>query len=494
MAEPRCTLVVALLLFACTSGGGGDPGGSTGMGDSNPGAEGSPSASDPSAASASTAASGAASDSTAASGADDTQGDGPGTCGVTPDRIRIREVDVGVQVLADEDEVALHPITISPIPSGGARLAWVGEDGQIHVTALDADDTVVGPAFALPGQDLAALHADDDGGVVLLTRPAEGGGTLNCGAPTNLCGTPPDPAVPCFDMVLARFDGETETWATRLTDADAELPPYSTGPDGPNVTFIWWYAHHGRIAFDGARWAAYFGAAISVSQEGCINIHQGDRMQVVDAAGNLADGGFDWGCSHSGYERIAWDGDAGAFVTVCKTDNDNRIAFAPDYRTIRPVDLWYANLGELVPATGGGTWMITSDIRDGQPSAAEGLADVHLLHAFDGEPDIELVIPVDASLNARAPHLAAYGDDRMIAAWETSTSPGDLVQGDPARQMFVQTRDRTTGVAEGDAIEFDVLGNRYHELVAFPDGSVAFTAPGSTATSITIARVLPCGG
>ncbi|XXX73134.1 hypothetical protein WMF30_36345 [Sorangium sp. So ce134] len=417
---------------------------------------------------------------------------GPGACGVTRDRIRITEVDVGIPVINNEDEAALKPLVISPIPSGGSRLAWMSDDDQVHVVELDDGDRPVGPSLGLPANDFSDLYADDAGGVLLLTRDAEGGGTLNCGAPTNLCGTPPSPPVPCYDMYMVRFDGARETWATKLTSSSAALPPYSTGPTGPNVFMIWWYAHHGRIAFDGSRYAGYFGAAISVSQGGCINIHQGDRMKVVDAGGELQSGGFDWGCSHSGYERILWDERAGKFVTVCKTDNNNRIAFAPDYTTIYPVDLAYSNLGNLVSASGGGYWLTASNIRPGQPAGSNGLADVRLLHFTGGAADKDLAIASEPGLNHRAPHLAAYGDSRMLAAWETTSRAGDIARNDPGRALFVQARDRETGEAEGEPIEVDVLGNRYQDFVAFPDGSVAFAAPGSASTKIRVLRVLPC--
>ncbi|WP_437964545.1 hypothetical protein WMF04_33295 [Sorangium sp. So ce260] len=417
---------------------------------------------------------------------------GPGACGVTRDRIRITEIDVGIPVSNNEDEAALRPLVISPVPSGGSRLAWMSDDDQVHVLQLDEGDQAEGPSLGLPANDFSDLYADDAGGVLLLTRDAEGGGTLNCGAPANLCGTPPSPPVPCHDMYMVRFDGARETWATKLTSSSAALPPYSTGPTGPDVFMIWWYAHHGRIAFDGARYAGYFGAAISVSQGGCINIHQGDRMKVVDASGELLRDGFDWGCSHSGYERILWDERAGKFVTVCKTDNNNRIAFAPDYTTISPVDLAYSNLGNLVTASGGGYWLTASDIRPGQPAGSNGLADVRLLHFTDGAADRNITIAGGAGLNHRAPHLAAYGGSRMLAAWETTSRAGDIARNDPERTLYVQTRDRATGEAEGEPLEVDVLGNRYQDLVAFPDGSVAFAAPGSTSTRIRVLRVLPC--
>src|SRR5262249_28602525 len=143
---------------------------------------------------------------------------------------------------------------------------------------------------------------------------------------------------------------------------------------------------------DGERYASYFGAAISISQEGCINIHQGDRLRLVTTDGTLEDGGFGWGCSHSGYERIVYDSRSKNFVTVCKTDNDNRIAFAPDYRTIRPVDLSYSNFGDVVLDPAGGYWLITSDIRTGEPAAMDGLADIHLLHATDGMSDQDIIL------------------------------------------------------------------------------------------------------
>lgn len=198
-----------------------------------------------------------------------------GACAVDANSLRITHLELDQDIIANEDEAALKPVVISPKPGGGSRVAFMGDDEQVHVVELDEEDQPTGVSAAFPAHDFSDLYADDSGGVLLLTRDAPGGGTLNCGEPTNLCGEPPEPAIPCFDMYLVRFDGESETWATQLTDSSASLPSYSTGKSGPEVVFIWWYAHHGRIAFDGERYASYFGAAISVSQDGCINIHQG---------------------------------------------------------------------------------------------------------------------------------------------------------------------------------------------------------------------------
>jgi hypothetical protein len=394
--------------------------------------------------------------------------------------------------------IGLAPLVISPIPQGGSRLAFMGSDGMVHVGQLDANDQLVaGSVFGLPAFDFQDLYADNGGGVLLVSRNAHGGGTGNCGNPSNLCGTPPNPPDPCWDMYFVRFDGTHETWATQLTQSSAQHPPYLNSPtDSNNVIYIWWYAHNGRIAFDGSHYAGYFGAAISVSQGGCVNIHQGDRMQVVDSAGAIQAGGFDWGCSHSGYERIVWDG--AKFVTVCKNDaptggKSGRIAFAPNTTTIDPVDLYYSDLGSVSKAGGGGYWIITSDIRAGQTANSDGLADIHLLHTTGGAPDKDITLASDTGLNDRAPHLADFGTNRMLAAWETSTQAGDLNQGDPARKLYVRALDATTGAAQGAPYQVPgVTGSRYQDFRAYPDHSVAYAAAGSSATKVKILRILPC--
>ncbi|KAG4045511.1 hypothetical protein PC123_g19081, partial [Phytophthora cactorum] len=224
---------------------------------------------------ASSSSSGSSSDNSITPSTSTTTADNSKLC--AKPRIQITDVDVGAAIEANEDEAALKLVAIAAIPGGGSRVAFQSGN-NIIVRELDADDKLVtsSPAVKVPLHDFADIHADKNGFVILGTRDAEGGGTLNCGNPSNLCGSAPSPAVPCYDMYMVRYDGTKESWATKLTSSSASLPPYSTGKTGPDVYMIWWYAHHGRIAFDGKNWAAYFGAAISTSEGGCINIHQGD--------------------------------------------------------------------------------------------------------------------------------------------------------------------------------------------------------------------------
>jgi hypothetical protein len=81
----------------------------------------------------------------------------------------------------------------------------------------------------------------------------------------------------------------------------------------------------------------------------------------------------------------------------------------------------------------------------------------------------------------------------LLVAWETSSASGDIRRSDSSRAFHIQVRDSATGAAIGDPLVVSgVLGNRYQEFRAFPDGSAAFPAPGSNAQSIAILRVLPC--
>jgi hypothetical protein len=516
----RQFLVVASLVFESLHGCGSSSSESgTGQG-SDAGASGSSTGGSSSGASGSgssgsSGSSGAASD----AGSSGASGDDGGACAIGASNVRVTEVDVGSTVGYNEVDSngaspGLEPLAISPVPGGGSRVSWMGTDGNVHIAQLDANDQLVaGSALALPAFDYEDLYADDSGGVVLVTRPALGGSAANhdCGNIDNLCGLVADypTADPCMDMYLVRFDGAKETWATKLTDTTASLPAYDTSPKATtNVVYIWWYAHNGRIAFDGSRYGAYFGAAISVSQA-CvgsstlttgINIHQGDRLAVVSATtGAPETGGFGWGCSHSAFERVIWDPAASSFVTVCENDaptggKSGRIALAPATTTIYAEDLAYSNFGSVLSDPAGGYWAITSDIRAGQPAGADGLADVLLLHFTTGAADSPpRTLASDPGLNDRAPHLVAFGNERMLAAWESSTQTGDLLPTDTGRKLYVQTLDASTGAAEGAPYYVSgVLGSRYQDFRAFPDGSVAYPAPGSTATSIKILRVSPC--
>jgi hypothetical protein len=387
--------------------------------------------------------------------------------------VSIKEIDVGGTVVVNEDDAALKLLSISPIPAGGSRVAWMGNDSQVHVTTLDCTDNVVS-SFGLPALDYGDIYADDSGGVLLAARAAQGGGTLNCGTPSNLCGTPPSPAIPCYDEYMVRFDGNTETWATKLTTSSATLPPYSTGPTGADVYFIWWYAHHGRIAFDGTNWAGYYGVAISTSQacttggNTAINIHQGDEMRVVSPTGMRLTGhnSFDLGCSHSGFEKIVWDPSAARFVMVCRSDTYPKPGLIANVQNlIASIDTVNSAVSDLVIASGGGYWVLASN------TTANAL---HLYKFTTGTASADISLGTGTK-----PHLVAYGS-HLLASWGSGSA------------MVGQILDRATGATIGSTFPIAVPSNQFQDFRSYADGSAAYVAPGSSATKLKIVRVAPC--
>jgi hypothetical protein len=401
--------------------------------------------------------------------------------------VRITSFNAGSAIsYAGDDETGVMPLAIAAIPGGDSRVAWItgytangsSTKSQLHVAQLDCDDKLVGTPFTMDAYDFQDIAADANGGVVVLTRDAQGGGTLNCGATSNLCGTAPNPPDACYDTYMVRYDcSGNEQWATKLTTSNATNPPYTFG-SGSNF-MVWWYQHQGRIAYDGTNYAAYFCDAITIQNTTCTNnstnstggvdIHEGDRMQVVGPTGSLLTGhdSFAVGCSHSGFTRIIWDQAAGHFIMTCKTDNNNRIA-QPAYTTVYPVTLDGSYVGDLVVANGGGYWLTVSNG-----------GSVHLLHFNTGKQADQ-----DKPLaSANYPHLVAYGANNMVAVW-ASTATGNMTA-----QVF-----DTSGNQVSSSFAIAVPGHPYQSFKSFPDGSAAYASVGSSTATIQIARIMPCSG
>lgn len=246
--------------------------------------------------------------------------------------VAVKEIDVGVAVMNYGGEGDTDPLTmaIAALPSGGSRLAWLGADNRVYLARLDCNKQLIGTTTSIPAVDLQDLLADEEGDVVLVTRNATNGGPDNCGY-GQLCG---GSSSQCKSMHMVRFDDAGNLqWEQQVTNQSYSLAGYNNG-----AHFVWWYQHHGRLAFDGdSNYAAYFADAITVNNGSCVDIHQGDRMKVVDTSGSLVRGhtdSFEVGCSHSWQTRMAWDPRSNHFVMVCATDNDCRIAQPNSYRTV----------------------------------------------------------------------------------------------------------------------------------------------------------------
>lgn len=382
------------------------------------------------------------------------QGDCGRPAGPTP-VVKVTEIDVGERVTGygrnrDTDPL---PMAIAAAPGGGSWLAWLGTDNRVYLGRLDCDDKLIGSPTSFDGIDLQDVQADANGGVVLLTRKGNCGGGRLCGGTSS----------PCNTMHMVRFDNAgRQVWERQVTNLGGSRTGYDNG-----ARFIWWYQHHGRLASDGNTYAAYFGVAITVQNGGCIDIHEGDRMQVVDAKGSLVAGhrdGFEVGCSHSWTTRIVWDPRVSRYTMVCATDNDCRIARPHPYRTVASGACDGTLFGgDLVLAGAEGYWTVWS--QGGQ---------VRLEHFTNGPSNTTIRTAAKSS----HPHLAAYGAGRMLLAWESGSA------------MAAQVFDAAGGETLGNQFTLDVKDHSYQAFKAYPDGSAAYPASGGN-TSIRIARVMP---
>ena len=367
----------------------------------------------------------------------------------------VTEVNVGVRVTGygQEGDTDPLPMAIAARPTGGSWLAWLGTDSRVYLGTLDCKDQLVGTPTSFAGIDLQDVLADSTGGVVLLTRRGDcGGGTL-CGGTSS----------PCSTMHMIRFDNSGhQVWERQVTNLSSSRTGYDDG-----ARFVWWYQHHGRLASDGTNFAAYFGVAITVKNGSCVDIHEGDRMQVVNANGSLLSGhdSFEVGCSHSWTSRIAWDPRTSHFAMVCATDNACRIAQPNPYRTVATGTCDGTLFGgDLVLASTPGYWTAWS--QGGQ---------VRLERFTTGASNTT----IRTSSSSSHPHLVSYGTGRMLLIWASGSS------------MLAQVYDSGSGKAIGGQCTVNAKDHNYQAFKTYPDGSAAYPAAGSSNTSIRIARLLP---
>jgi hypothetical protein len=414
-------------------------------------------------------------------------GNCPGTCAApaatscSAPTVRVTQVDLGGMLSYSTDETYAIPLAIAARPGGGSLIAWMtgyshygsSTTSLVHVAALDCDDQLTGTPFTLEAHDFQDLAADGDGGVIVVTRDAKGGpDAQHCGDVNNLCVTPSD-RPGCYDHDMVRFDCDgKELWSTQLDSATADAPGYTSG-SGYNY-FVWWYQHHGRLAYDGTNYAAYFCDAITVTNDQCTNgagkvdIHEGDAMKVVGPDGSLLKGhdSFDLGCSHSWTTRIVWDPRTSHFVTVCATDNNCRIALAPNYKTIVSATCDGTLFGgDVVNATTTGYWTAWS-----YQNA------IKLEHFTTGASDQT----VTTAGTSQQPHLVAYGAKNMLLTWKSGSS------------LAAQIYDAGTGAAVGAQFAIAVPDHPWQSWKPFPDGSVAWASVASASSTIEVARVMPC--
>ncbi len=323
-----------------------------------------------------------------------------GTCPATlTDRIEQTSVSVApdsVNMNGGGYFSRLTPPVLAPY-QGGAQVAWGDSSGKIHVTPINDLDQRAGQDVTQPGNEIRGLAAHSGGFAVLFQRGEDEMAIVGYDAAGNQT----------FDTLIVgnnSHDNEGDKWIRRE------------------------WGDHGRLSFDGSRYAVYFGHVMNWGSQG---IHQGDLLWYYDLSGSKTGGAWDWGCSHSLDVRLGYDGQQ--FRPVCLSDCYPEKAIMYNHRAARihaePSGNCSGNsdaeLGGLAVAPAGGFYLtfvspegrLSHDVAFVNVTAPGTVGPIHWLTDT-------------AAVEESNAHLARYGDDFLVSWQGSGGMQMGLVDGD----------------------------------------------------------------
>ena len=186
---------------------------------------------------------------------------------------------------------------------------------------------------------------------------------------------------------------------------------------------------------------------------------------------------WSWGCSHSLDVRLAMSGST--VGPVCLSDcypgkgiyyDHNSLVFSDP--TGNCAGTSNANLGGLVPSSGG--FYLSFASAEGRPSADVALVSV----ATGGTAGAPVWLTDTAGTQERAPHLAGYGANLLVAWLDGADHKAALV--DPAGTVLLGPEVLPAQVAERD------------DFVNLANGDVGWAHAWGTMSELKIVRLVYC--
>jgi hypothetical protein len=370
------------------------------------------------------------------------------------------------------------PAVIAPMASGESLLAWTDRtDSDIKLAKLNAKDQRTKALPTLKGLEvhdvistpggfaLAVMDNDPD---IYSAKYCQGEATPN----NAVCGK--------MDLVLLDADGGqvARTTLTKKTNVDAN-----------QAYFIWWYGHTARLAEGDGRIAVYYRSALSVDRPnvpGEVDIHAGDSLKFVDAStGQLLNGGWDWGCSHSWAVRTAYNGNN--WGAVCHGDaypNAMRLARMNSPTASATHTTWLEGtdpseraLGGIVP-TVDGFWMNYIQKENGKLT-------LKLSKFQDGsdQPEQTQTISFAKNLDTDYPfraYMAKYGEDQLLIGWKSN-----------GKLMLATVNSDNGEVVEGP-VETSLSIDNFQEMKTATNGDVVWAYSSGSDQIIRVNRISSC--
>jgi len=372
----------------------------------------------------------------------------PFVCGALPDRLTVVDHDLeGTRIrTGGPDFWTTNPIFTARQRGGTLWVGWPDDQGTVHLTPLDDELQRIGDDLTVAGDEIRGLVAHDDGLALLVVKE------------------------PVMSFVRLEQDG-TERWRKDLV---------GTGGQGSGASWIDFWPHESRLAWDGRRYAAYVGHTHNFGGRGT---HQGDLLWYFDEDGERTtpDEGWNWGCSHSLDVRLAWN--AVRFGPVCLSDayptkafhfnhEEKEIRREPSGDGAGSSD---ARLGGLVATREGFVMSFASP--QGSPSRS---TDVGVLRiGNDASVSAVTWLTDTPDVHEDGPHLAAYGTG-LLATWTDG--------GAHLAQML-----SAAGAPEGEPVALPAsIAPKDDLLGGLPGGDVVWAARGPRPGVLRVVRLDYC--
>ncbi len=366
-------------------------------------------------------------------------------CGPLADRVTVTEIDVSpvsVVTWVGGSWSSDRPVILSPLQNGTSQVAWLGSDNLAHITPLTAADTRGGPDTSTAADEIRGFVAHDDGNAVMIVRGDE--------------------------MALVRLDSSGGvTFDVTLVGNNNHTR------EGDEWISDW--THEGRLAFDGGKYAVYFGLTRNWgASEG---EHQGDMLGFINTDGSGAGGGWDWGCSHSMDVRLSHNGTR--FGPLCISDcypgkgiyfNHNTRVSTEDGSCGGSTA---AEFGGMVPNHNGG-FLLTFASKTNRPSYDV----VFIPLDGNGSPGTKVFLTDTPSVNELNVHLALYGPDLLVFWHEGS-------------RHLMARMDRTGTLLE-QPVEIQAEAGQPNDMINFSNGDVGWAYAWGDRTRLKIVRVRYC--
>ncbi len=328
------------------------------------------------------------------------------------------------------DGKELRPVIFAAQPDGGAKIGWTDADGTVHVTPLNQRMRRCGPDMLLEGVILRDLVAHNDGSAILTLQ--EGG------------------------MHLTRIRDQETIFKKRLiSNSSREI-------------------HWGSLAWNGRSYGAYF----ALHGGG----HEGDGLCFVSPEGEMQEGGWNWGVSHSIDMRLVPSGNV--FFPVALSDAYPGTGFYFNHTAKRISYTWGnfsggtgGRIGGVV-ALGDRMFMAFTSKEGDRKHWSVALADFakapphrQRVHQYLEEAESD-------QINVK---IARYGKDRMLISWVDSANA--------VRQFAVYNQQ---GQREGAIETLPVAASPRSDFKTLPGGAVVWAHPsGDDKRTLKIQRIVP---